>query len=409
MAEMTYRPVNEDEYPAFVTALIEGFADDLPDEGLIDLIRSTLPPERTIGAFDGGEIVGTFGGYALDVTVPGGCLAMEGTTVVTVLPTHRRMGLMAEMMRRHLDSAVANGYAIAGLWASESSIYGRFGYGIASYADSVTMVARDVVFRPEVEIERVRRVTVEDAAQVLPPIFEQVLSKRPGMFARSPAWWRAEVLHDADWMKRGRTSKRIVVHDGPDGPDGYAIYRQKSDESDDGHANGSVHVVEVIAATDLAHASIWSYLTSVDGCPNVKWWNQSVGDPLAAKIAEPRRIMLKTRYDALWILILDVIVALEARSYESDGSVRFEVTNAFRNDVKGTYELTVTDGVGSCSRVEGDADLSVDLDVLGALYLGGGDAYAYRAANRVRGSMDAVGRIHELFRTAQAPWCNQVF
>ncbi len=106
MAEMTYRPVNEDEYPAFVTALIEGFADDLPDEGFIDLIRSTLPPERTIGAFDGGEIVGTFGGYALDVTVPGGCLAMEGTTVVTVLPTHRRMGLMAEMMRRHLDSAV---------------------------------------------------------------------------------------------------------------------------------------------------------------------------------------------------------------------------------------------------------------------------------------------------------------
>ncbi len=409
MADITYRPVNEDEYPAFVTALIEGFADDLPDEGFTDIIRSTLPAERTLAAFDGDEIVGTFGGYALDVTVPGGSLPMEGTTVVTVFPTHRRMGLMAEMMRRHLDNAVATGYAVAGLWASESHIYGRFGYGIASYAEPIELAGRDIVFRPEIEIDRVRRITIEEASDLLPPVFDVELAGRSGMYARSPAWWKAEVLHDADWMKRGKTSKRVVVHDGPDGPDGYAIYRQKADESDNGHANGTVHVVEIISTTARAHASLWSYLTNVDGCPNVRWWNNRVDDPLPLMIAEPRRITRKSRYDALWILILDVVVALEARTYEEDGSITFRIENAFRSDVEGTYELVVTDGVGRCARTEADADLAIDLDILGALYLGGADANGYAAADRIRGDARAVRRLHRLLRTAQAPWCNQVF
>ncbi|MFV1969934.1 MAG: GNAT family N-acetyltransferase, partial [Acidimicrobiia bacterium] len=333
MDSITYRPVTEEEYPTFVRALIEGFSDDIPDDDFVELIKTTLPPERTIAALEGDEIVGTFGGYDLHLTVPGGSVPMEGTTVVTVFPTHRRMGLMNEMMRLHLENAVTNGYPVAGLWASESGIYGRYGYGAASYADTVTMQARDTAFRDGTDIDRVRRISVEDAHVVLPPVFDRVLAETPGMFARSAAWWKAEVLNDADWMKRGKTSKRIVIHDGPDGPDGYAIYRQKSGESDDGHASGTVHIVEIIAATERAHTALWSYLTNVDGCPSVKWWNRKIDDPLAMKLGEPRRIRIESHFDALWILILDVVAALEARSYEQDGTIRFTITNTFRPDV----------------------------------------------------------------------------
>jgi predicted acetyltransferase len=409
MVDIEYRPVTDDEYPAFARALIEGFSEDMPDDEFVDLIRSTLPLERTIAAFEGDEIVGTFGGYDLDLTVPGGHLPMEGTTVVTVFPTHRRMGLMNEMMRLHLENSVANGYAIAGLWASESSIYGRYGYGPASYADTITMEGRDIAFRDGVVIDRVRRISVDDAHEALPPIFDSVLPETSGMFARSADWWRAEVLYDADWMKRGKTSKRIVVHDGLDGPDGYAIYRQKGDESDDGHANGTVHVVEMVTATDDAHASLWSYLTNVDGCPNIRSWNTRVDDPLPIKVVEPRRVRQPSRFDALWILILDVESALGARTYERDGTVRFTVANAFRRDVLGSYELKVVDGVGTCSRIDDDTDIEIDLDVLGAMYLGGADATAYAAANRIRANTAAVAHLHELFRTRQSPWCNQVF
>jgi predicted acetyltransferase len=129
------------------------------------------------------------------------------------------------------------------------------------------------------------------------------------------------------------------------------------------------------------------------------------------KLVEPRRIKVDSQFDALWILILDVTTALEARSYEQDGSVRFTVTNAFRPDVEGSYELAITEGIASCIRIETETetDISVDLDVLGALYLGGGDALAYFAAGRLRADADAAAHVHQLFRTAQQPWCNQVF
>jgi len=409
MDSITFRPVTDAEYPDFALAFIEGFANDMPDSDFADLIKSTLPPERTLAAFEDDEIVGTFGGYDLDLTVPGGHVPMEGTTVVTVFPTHRRMGLMNEMMRLHLDNAVANGYPVAGLWASSSNIYDRYGYGIATCSATVTMQGRDVVFRDGVEIDRARRISIATAHDELPSIFDRVVLETPGMFARSEEWWKAEVLVDADWTKRGKTSKRVVVHDGPDGPDGYAIYRQKDGESDDGHAAGTVHVIEIIAATDRAHASLWSYLTNVDGCPETRAWNHALDDPLAMKIVEPRRIKHAAHFDALWILILDVVAALEARTYERDGTIRFNVENAFRGDVGGTYELTIIDGVGACTRVDGDVEVSLDLDVLGAIYLGGADASAYAAADRIRGNSQEVVRLHDLFHTTRAPWCNQVF
>ena len=409
MPEIDYRPIAEDEYPAFAKALVDGFSVDVPDADFTDLIRTIHPPERTLGAFDGDQIVGTFGGLAVDLTIPGGSIPMEGTTAVTVFPTHRRMGLMNEMMRLHLENAAENGYAIAGLWASETSIYGRYGYGIATYADTITMVARDIRFRDGIDIDRVRRISVEDALAVLPAVFDKVLPQTSGMYSRSTEWWELEVLHDADWRKRGKTSLRVVVHETRDGPDGYAIYRHEAGDSDDGHSGKTVHIDEVTTASERAHASLWSYLTNIDGSPNVRLWNSRIDDPLPMKLVEPRRIKVDSQFDALWILILDVTTALEARTYEQDGSVRFTVTNAFRPDVEGSFELTVTRGVAACVRIEAETDISVDLDVLGALYLGGGDALAYLAAGRLRADAEAAAHMHQLFRTAQQPWCNQVF
>jgi predicted acetyltransferase len=409
MSDITIRPVTEDEYPAFVLALIEGFSDDLPSETFPDLIRSNLPPERTLAAFDGDDIVGTFGGYHLDVTVPGGAsIGMESTTVVTVFPTHRRSGLLTAMMDNHLENAATGGYAIAGLWASESGIYGRFGYGLATRHLSWTMRSNTIVFRGGVSLDRVRRIKPEDAKQLIAPVFDAVARSRPGMYRRTDAWW-AEVLLDEDWMKHGRTSKRYVVHDGPNGIDGYAIYRQKADNGDDGHANGKVIVIEVIAANPGAEASLWSYLTSIDLCPNVEAWNVAVDDPLPLMLEEPRRIASKGPSDALWIRILDVAGALEGRSYEEDGAVVFNLEDRFRPSTSGTYRLIVVDGRAAVDVVDENVEVNLDTESLGALYLGGGSAIALAAAGRITGDDDAIVRLHRMFRTVVQPWCNQVF
>jgi predicted acetyltransferase len=409
MKDITIRPVTSDEYPAFATAFIEGFADDLPDKRFPEIFEKVLPARRTLAAFDGDTIVGTFGGFDLDLTVPGGSVKMEGTTVVTVFPTHRRMGLLNAMMTRHLDNAVENNYPIAGLWASESGIYDRFGYGPATYAASRTLDGPSLQLRAGVEVDRVTRVTPAQAADVLPPVFARVCATTSGMFARSDAWWAEEVLRDEDWMKRGRTSNRIVVHDGPDGADGYVVYRQKSSESDDGHANGTVNVIELIAETPRAAASLWRYVSQIDGCPKVRSWNMPVRDHILAMVREPRRFVTSVVFDALWIRILDVEAALSRRTYESDGAVTFSIVDDYRPGTEGTYRLSVSDGVGVCERVDAPATLDIDVDVLGAIYLGGGGLAGYAAAHRVRGPDTEIADLHRLFSTMNKPWCNQVF
>ena len=409
MPDIAIRPVTDDEYPAFVLAFMEGFSEDMPSDTFTDMIKSVLPAERTLAAFDGDAIVGTFGGYALDVTVPGGSLPMEGTTVVTVFPTHRRMGLLRSMMQEHLENAARNGYAIAGLWASESDIYGRFGYGIASYYQSYDLRGPDIAFRDDVDVDRIRRVTVDDARELFPPVFDRVLPTKPGMYARTGEWWESEIFRDEDWMKHGRTAKRYVVHEGPAGVEGYAIYRQTAQESDDGHANGKVVVIEFVAATPRAHASLWSYLTQIDGCPNIEHWNVPVDDPLPYIVKEGRRVRVKSRGDALWIRILDVVAALEGRTYEVDGAITFEFVDRFRPETSGVYRIVVDGGDASVAEVDAEPELSIDDDALGGLFLGGQDARAYHAAGRIRGDADAVAELDRLFHTSIQPWCNQVF
>ncbi len=409
MTSYDIRPVTDAEYPAFVKAFIEGFADDIPSDDFDDLIRLNLPPERTLAAFEGEDMVGTFGGYDLSLTVPGGvAVPMEGTTVVTVYPTHRRQGLLRDMMQVHLDNAVAAGYPIAGLWASESGIYERFGYGIAAYGYAVKMEGSHIRFRDGVEVDRVRRISVDEAFDVLPPIFDAVCRRTPGMWKRSENWWK-DILADADWMKHGRTKLRIVIHDGDDGPDGYAIYRLKGADSDDWHDAGEVRVIEAMAQTPRAIASLWSFLTNVDMRPTVKYNFYPMDDMLAPMITEGRRIQKKIQYESLYVRLLDVERALEARTYEHDGDIVIEVEDAILPATSGRYRLTVTAGIASCERTEDDADVSMDVDVLGGLYLGGQNAYAYAGAGRLRGADLQVDTLHRIFRTAKQPWCNWVF
>jgi predicted acetyltransferase len=409
MTDITIRQVTDDEYPAFVTAFMEGFSEDLPSESFVETERVLLPPERTLAAFDGDTIVGTFGGFDLSVTVPGGAsMPMEGTTVVTVFPTHRRMGLLRQMMVMHLDNAAEAGYPIAGLWASETDIYGRFGYGIATYLYSLKMSSPKIVFRDDVTIDRVRRITQEQAAIDFPGAYAAMRRTTPGMLARSADWWKHYVLADEEWMRKGKTKRRYIVHDGPDGVDGYATYRSKGGESDDLHDNGTVHVVEVIAATPRAEASLWAYLTRVDGAPNVESWNNPVNGTLRHMVKEPRRVRVSAVSDALWIRILDVEAALTGRTYEEDGSVSITIADAFRPETAGSYRIEVEDGSATVERCD-EGDIAMDIEVLGAVFLGGADALAYARAGRIVGSVEDVTTFHRLFRTANAPWIDTVF
>ncbi len=406
--EITTRPITEDESVEFRGAIALGFGEDLDDEEFPpEWFADLVPLDRTVAAFDGDRIVGTLAGFPFDITVPGGAqIAMAGTTIVTVAATHRRRGALTAMVRDHFDDGRSRGEPLVGLWASESMIYGRYGFGVASENEEIEMDQTRISV--DGDAGSVRLVTPEEAAQAFPPLYEEERVRRPGMLSRTENWWERNLFFDPSGGRRGFSAQRYVVHETDGNPDGYAISRQKSDW-ETGFPNGSVRVREVIATSNTAHTGMWRFLSSIDLFPRIRYWNLPIDDPLRWKVPDHRRITRK-RWDALYLRILDVVQALEARTYAADGTLRLTVDDAFLPDVGGAFELSVANGVGLCHRIDGsDVDLTMDTVDLASLYLGGGNARAMTMAGRVAGSEESVGRLGRMFRGDVAPWCEEVF
>ena len=405
---ITTRPITKDEIERFREQVERGFGDDLAEEDRdSEQFLALMPLELTVAAYDGDEMVGTLAAFEFDVTVPGGAaVAMTGTTVVTVQPTHRRQGVLSAMMQDHLDAVARRGDALVGLWASETGIYGRFGFGHATSRDEVEAPTLAVTIATASE-GTVRLIDPDSVVEVFPSIYDAARRKRAGMLSRRQDWWAHSVVHDPPHRRDGMSAKRFAVYQADGSTEGYVIYVQKSDWSGEVPL-GQVKVIEAISTSDRAHTGLWQYLASIDLYPRIRWWNLPVDDPLWWKLAEPRRLVRK-RGDALWVRIMDVPAALEARSYETDGSIRIAVEDPFRPDISGVYELAVSDGVGKCVVVDGNADVSLGVDALGALYLGGSNAVSMAAAGKIDGAADRVSLLHRLFRTDVAPWCEEVF
>jgi predicted N-acetyltransferase YhbS len=128
---LDFRVPSEEELRPAMVAASAAFGVALEDEDFARESKS-LPRDRLIAAFDDGSPVGLAGAYDFELTIPGGALAAPGVTWVGVLPTHRRRGILRELMRRQLNDVHERGEALAILWASEAAIYGRFGYGLAA-------------------------------------------------------------------------------------------------------------------------------------------------------------------------------------------------------------------------------------------------------------------------------------
>lgn len=402
------RFITADEVVAFRQAITAGFGGDEPDDpAIVERFNDLHPPETPLAAFDRGRIVATFSSFDLQMTVPGGSLPTAGTTVVTVSPTHRRRGILTEMMTMHLQQAIERSQVMAGLWASEELIYGRFGYGHAASGLKLTIPTAKVTLPAGPDDVEIVPIGSEQAVELLPPIFERFVLGTPGSFRRWPGWWRQRHFYDPEHRRApGATTRRTVMAERAGQPEGYAVYRQESKWADDG-ADGTVDVVELVADDDGVRRALWHFLTTIDLFPNVVHWNAPVDDPVLVE-ADRFRAVRTDWGDTLWLRLLDIVAVLEGRRYEHDGAVVLDVTDRFL-DRGGRFELSVEDGTGRCRPATATADVELDIADLGGLYLGGRSAHQLARAGRIAGSPEAVATLHRIFRTARAPYCIEVF
>jgi predicted acetyltransferase len=364
--------------------------------------RIPVPEGRMHVATDGEAVVGGAGVFPFDLTVPGGPVRTAGVTVVGVLPTYRRRGILRDLMRAQLDDIHVRGEPLAALWASEGSIYGRFGYGLGSLSGDMEIPKVDGAFVRPVRWEgSIRLVGRDEALGLFPRVFDRVVASTPGMLARSHQWWDKRVLADSEWRRGGGGELSFAVLE-PDGePEAYAIYRLNFSYTD-GVPTGKTVVVEAMGTTPGASAAIWRYLLDIDWMVTVEARLLPLDHPLFLLLLDPNRMRFRVG-DGLWVRLVDVGAALAARSYAGDGGLVFEVADEFCGWNEGRWAL---DG----SRTTAAPDLRLSVDALGCVYLGGFSFAELLRAGRVEeATPGAVARADALFRTDAKPWCPEIF
>jgi predicted acetyltransferase len=374
------RPVTSaEELRQAANGIVHYFGREPPTEEWADRWLKNFELGRMLAAVDDGAIVGGAGSFAMRMTAPGGAaLGTAGATVVGVLPTHRRRGILRSMMRAQLDDVHARGEPLAALWTSEETIYGRYGYGLASLVLGFEIPRVHSAYRPGIEpVGSVRLVDPETAAELMPPVYDAVQRATPGMCERPRSWWEARQLLDLPEFRFGGGPKQLAVLEVDGEPQAYAIYRLHVEFGNLGPETTLV-ALEVLGSTSEATRSIWRYLLDVDWTQSIAARLQPIDSPLFLLLARPN-LAKPTIGDGLWVRLVDVGAALSGRSYLGDGRVVFDVRDEFCPWNAGRWKLEHGEG----SRTDDEADLALDVADLASTYLGG---FTFRALARAGGS-----------------------
>ncbi len=404
---ITTRTVSPDEGLVFSQRLAQAFlATHKPEWD--EVRKATWEPERSYCAFDGDELVGTTGIFSFRMTTPGGMLPTAGVTMVSVKPTHRRQGVLTDLMRAQLEHVRERGEALAALWASESVIYGRFGYGlgIESYSFKIRRERTAFATNPPAR-GRVRLHRLEESRELIPAVWDAFRAAQPGMVSRSPAWWNVGIFSDPETFREGWSERHIATYERDGEVRGYVAYSTKEKWERTG-PDGEIKVQELIALDDDAYGSLWRFIFGIDLVGTITAENRRRDEPLFWMLQDPRRLE-RNAEDAIWLRITDIAKALENRRYSLDGSITFAVRDDFLPGVGGTFRLEGSPAGARCTRVTSAADITLDVRDLSAAYMGGVTFSTLARAGRAEGSLEALRRADMMFSWDPLPWCPEHF
>jgi predicted acetyltransferase len=399
--DLDLRPIVPDELAAFKRTDAYGFgfrrndADEVPDWAELDL-------DRTVAVFEGDEIVATGRNYSLDLTLPGGAIVpTAAVSWIAVRPTHRRRGILREMMTYLAEEGARRGEPASILTASEGGIYRRFGFGVATRVLGIEIDQRAVAFTDPVARGRVRMIEPDESLAIAPELFDRVRVQRNGAVSRPPAWWAVA------WVEKDEIKHRFdVVYEVDGRVEGYAVYGVDGPWGPAGN-DRSVTVQDLVATTPDAEAALWQYLCGVDLTQRVVHPAVPEDIELPWRLRDSRHVGTTSLRDWLWLRPLDVPALLGARRYATADRLVLEVHDGMRpdGDASGRFALDGGPDGASCSRTTDAADLVLDAAALGSISLGGiSPSMLARAGEIDESRPGALGVADRLFATDRAPY-----
>ena len=388
------RPIAEDEFREWSSAEFLGFSGQATDE-YVEIARSIAELDRTFGAFDGPDIVGTTTTRTTALTIPGGVSRLGFVDSVAVLPTHRRRGIMTEMLRVQLDQVHERGEPFAALEASESLIYERFGFGIASWMERWKIDRRHTAFKfPPQSGGSLRFIEPEAAHREWPKLHARLVADRVGMVHFNAAYWSASL------RGFGESAHRMgecfhVAHVRKNRVSGLVSYRMH---------DRKVLVIFLLGEDSEVEAELWRYCFGIDLTTEIEGLAQSTDHHLPWRLQDSRRLERRAQ-DGMWLRLVDVRAALQRRTYDQDGSIVLRILDDFCPWNNGTYRLTSGPNGAECLLTDASPDIELGVAELSAMYLGGNSFSAVARAGRVTEATSGSLRVADrMFRTERPPW-----
>jgi len=418
MATYPIRPVADDELAGFLAVDQHASHGTPMSERARANLLARLEFDRTLAAFDGDTIVGAAGAFSFQMRVPGAMAAVAGVSLVAVLPSHRRQGILSALMRRQLADVNERDEAVAALFCSESGIYGRYGYGRASWQAAYRLLRGEGALAPGAPADPGLRLRIAEplsARAELAKVYDLALAERPGLYARTEPWWDRLLT---DLHSDGGSSRpiRCLLAEDDSGPRGYAVFTsaERWDE-DAGLPEGVLEVSEAITTDPAATAALWGNLLSQDLLSEFHARRRPVDDPLLYLLADPRRVRSVVS-DGLWTRLVDVGSALTQRHYACPVDVVIEVADELCPQNAGRWRLAAEAGAApagfraTCERTTIPADVVLPVRALGAAYLGGTRLKAMAKAGLVtEATPGSLAALSTAMSWEPAPWCPMTF
>lgn len=396
---MEIRQVRDEEFLQWRIAVRASLGTHTTPEDTVFMRAHRVEIDRLLVCTDGDVMAGSGGADSFDMTLPGGAqVPVAGVAYITTAATHRRRGIHRAIMKRIHEDARDRGDMAAILWASQSSLYGRYGYGntIPVHNWHIDLRHTDFESAPEwtghyVKAER------DEIIPLMTEAYERTRPNRAGMITRTARRWQYEIhpVHTKDEF--------FIVY--AEGNDALAYARYTIDQDPEDEFSGTMHVVEAVAATRAAHAALWRFLLDQELVYEVKAHARPIDDPLVWMLAEPRRLRRKLT-DGIWMKFLNISGMLEKRTYPVEDSLILQVADAETGESQ-TLSLDVGPEGATCRETTASPDLMMNETQLAEMYLGAAECSILVDIGLVdvgSKSHDAPLRADAIFRTNPAGW-----
>jgi predicted acetyltransferase len=405
VTEYDIRPVEIDERRPALDAIRAALLSGPVNDETFESGAASWDDSDSLAAWDGERCVGSVSAFRFDSTVPGGArVKTAGVTRVGVLPTHTRRGLLTRMMHRLLAESRGRGNVLATLHASETSIYQRYGFGLATDLISAEVTSRNArPWRTRAGPGSMRLLSYAEVFDVVPALYERMARWRVGSISR-PEWWWTRVLKEASrpvdspWGK----GSFVAVHTGADGvDDGYVYYDVEWDEQFATISPGRGKVRDLWGASPAVEVELWRYLLDIDLVERWQAGERPVDEPVRRAMHDARAYEAKARFDDQWVRILDVDAALGARTYAPADAVMIGVDDPMFTGNCGVWAISAS-GVG---RVDAAPDVQVDIGTLSAAYLGAVSWRDLATIGALAASDELLDRLDSVFAVRPTPFC----